>query len=148
VKKLISIGIVLALLVTFLMPVAVGAQCPGTTGATSANCAECGVEGPCPAPVPTNCGTDTVGGGLLWALLGTTYIMGRAVGDVTEHLAGTLGCYVDELATPTFGLMGAVMTGIAGLLDGLGTMVPSIADILGPISTMLTDIVDQIKALM
>jgi hypothetical protein len=143
VKKLISIGIVLALLVTFLMPVAVGAQCP--SGATSDYCATCGVQGPCPAQVPTNCGTDTVGGGLLWALLGTTYIMGRAVGDVTEHLAGSLGCYVDELATPTFGVIGAITTGIAGLLDGLGTML-GFADILGPIATMLTDIADQIKA--
>jgi hypothetical protein len=145
VKKLISIGIVLALLVTFLMPVAVGAQCPGTVGATSEYCANCGVQGPCPAPVPTNCGTDTVGGGLLWALLGTTYIMGRAVGDVTEHLAGTLGCYVDELATPTFGVIGAITTGIAGLLNGLGTLI-GYTDILGPIATMLTDIADQIKA--
>jgi hypothetical protein len=143
VKKLISIGIVLALLVTFLMPVAVGAQCP--SGATSDYCATCGVQGPCPAQVPTNCGTDTVGGGLLWALLGTTYIMGRAVGDVTEHLAGSLGCYVDELATPTFGVIGAITTGIAGLLDGLGTLI-GFADILGPIATMLTDIADQIKA--
>ena len=133
-RKLISIGIVLALLVTFLVPVAVGAQCPCPDGTASDEC--CGVDPPCPADVPTDCGTNTVGGALLWTILGTSYIMGRAVGDVTEHMAGTLGCYVDDLAPPTFGVMGALMDGIGGLVGGLGAMI-GMEDLLDPIAGML-----------
>jgi len=127
VRKLISIGLVIALLVTFLVPVAVGAQ---------RDCDECGPGEPCPADVPEDCGTDTIGGALLWSLLGTTFIMGRAIGDTTEHLAGTLGCYVDELAAPTFGVLGAILDGLGGLLAGLGDMI-GMTGILGPIGDML-----------
>jgi hypothetical protein len=134
VKKLISIGIVLALLVTFLVPVAVGAQ---------DNCATCGPGEPCSMQIPP-CKTDTVGGALLWTLLGTTAIMGKAVGDTTSHIAGTLGCYVDKLAAPTFGLMGVVATGLGGLLDGLGTMI-GMTSIIGPIATMLKSISTEIQ---
>ncbi len=136
-RKLISIGIVLALLVTFVVPVAVGAQ----------DCDTCGVDGPCPAPVPTDCGTNTVGGALLWTMLGTSYIMGRAVGDVTEHMAGTLGCFVDELAPPTFGVMGALMDGIGGLVGGLGGML-GMEDILDPIAGMLESLADVLADLL
>lgn len=137
-RKLISIGIVLALLVTFLVPVAVGA---------ADNCDTCGVDNPCPAEVPTDCGTNTVGGALLWTLLGTSYIMGRAVGDVTEHMAGTLGCFVDELAPPSFGVMGALMNGIGGLVGGLGEML-DMENILTPIADMLADIADVLDDLL
>jgi len=135
VRKLISIGLVIALLVTFLVPVAVGAQEPDP-------CDVCGPGEPCPAETP-ECNTDTLGGALLWTLLGTSYIMGRAVGDTTEHIAGTLGCWVDELSTPAFGLMGALMEGLGGLLGGLGAMI-GMSDILDPIGDMLTGIADVI----
>ena len=137
-RKLISIGIVLALLVTFLVPVAVGAQDP--------NCEECGVPGPCPAEVPP-CQTDTVGGALLWTILGTSYIMGRAVGDTTEHMAGTLGCYVDDLAAPTFGVMGALMEGIGGLVGGLGGMI-GMENIFDPIANMLQNLADVVEDML
>ncbi len=133
-RKLISIGLIIALLVTFLVPVAVGAQ---------QDCETCGVDAPCPAPVPTDCGTRTVGGALLWSLLGTTFIMGRAVGDVTEHLAGTLGCWVDQLAVPTFGVVGAITEGLGGLLGGLGGML-GMEDIFDPIASMLQALADVI----
>jgi hypothetical protein len=147
VKKLISIGIVLALLVTFLMPVAVGAQCPGGCPGTTTDECVCGPDDPCAANPPTNCGTDSVGGGVLWALLGTTYIMGKAVGDVTQQLAGSLGCYVDELSAPVFGIVGALLTGVGGIVDGLGTMI-GMTDILGPIATMLKDIATTLEDLL
>jgi hypothetical protein len=135
VRKLISIGLILALLVTFLVPVAVGA---------AQNCTECGVDAPCPADVPP-CTTDTAGGAILWTLLGTSYIMGRAVGDTTEHIAGTLGCYVDELAKPVGGVVYSLMNGLGGLLEGLGTMI-GMEDIFGPLADMLTGIADAMKA--
>jgi len=135
VRKLISIGLIVALLVTFLVPVAVGAQ-------EQDPCDVCGVDAPCPAEVP-ECQTDTVGGALLWSLLGTSFIMGRAVGDTTEHLAGTLGCWVDELAVPTFGVAGAILEGLGGLLGGLGEML-GMEGIFNPIGDMLAALADVI----
>ncbi len=73
--------------------------------------------------------------------------MGRAVGDVTEHMAGTLGCYVDELAPPTFGVMGALMEGIGGLVGGLGAMI-GMEDLLDPIAGMLESIADVLADLL
>jgi len=139
VRKLISISLIIALLVTFLVPVAVGAQ---GDYVPSDYCEACGPEEPCPMPTPP-CTTDTVGGALLWSLLGTSAIMGRAVGDTTEHLAGTLGCWVDELAVPTFGLIGALMEGIGGLVGGLGEML-GMEGIFGPIGDMLAGLADVI----
>jgi hypothetical protein len=136
VRKLISIGLIIALLVTFLVPVAVGAQ--------GVDCDVCGPGEPCPADVPDDCGTETIGGALLWSLLGTTFIMGRAIGDTTEHLAGTLGGYVDELAPPTFGVLGAVLDGLGGLLAGLGDMI-GMSGLLGPIGDMLEAIAGVIQ---
>jgi hypothetical protein len=73
--------------------------------------------------------------------------MGRAVGDVTETLAGTLGCYVDELAVPVFGLVAALSNGLGGLLSGLGTML-GMSDIFDPIGKMLTDLASVIQDLL
>jgi hypothetical protein len=91
--------------------------------------------------------TKSAGGAVLWSLLATTYIMGRAVGDVTETLAGTLGCYVDTLAKPLGGAIAAVFTGLGGLLKGLGTLI-GMEDILDPIGDMLMEIEDLIKEFM
>ncbi|MGA8849438.1 MAG: hypothetical protein WB564_06430 [Dehalococcoidia bacterium] len=138
-RKLISIGLVLALLVMFVVPVAVAAD---------GNCTTCPTaDTPCPVPTPA-CATRSPGGALLWALLGTTYIMGNAVGDVTEHLAGTLGCYVDVLAKPLGGVVEALATGLGGLIKGLGSLVPSIADVVTPLGQMLIDLGAQIESFM
>jgi hypothetical protein len=153
VRKLISISLIIALLVTFLVPVAVSAEecdCGDLSQEDCdeycENCAECGPDMPCPMPTPP-CTTDTVGGALLWSLLGTSAIMGRAVGDTTEHLAGTLGCWVDDLAVPTFGLIGALLEGIGGLLGGLGGML-GMSDIFDPLGDMLAGLADVIADFM
>jgi hypothetical protein len=138
VRKLISISLIIALLVTFLVPVAVGAA----DYQPSTHCDECAPEEVCPMETP-DCTTDTVGGALLWSLLGTSAIMGRAVGDTTEHLAGTLGCWVDELAVPTFGLIGALLEGIGGLLGGLGGLI-GMESIFDPLGDMLAGLADVI----
>ena len=136
-RKLISISVVIALLVTFLVPVA--------AGAAEQNCTECGPLNPCPVDVPEDCaGTDTMGGAVLWTLLGTSYIMGRAVGDTTEHIAGTLGCYVDELAVPVFGVIAVLADGIGGLLEGLGDML-GMEGIFGPLADMLTGLAEALE---
>jgi hypothetical protein len=131
VRKLISIGLILALLVTFVVPVVVAAQSQ---------------SGNCTVPTP-ECSTRSPGGAILWALLGTTYIMGRAVGDVTEHLAGTLGCWVDVLARPVGGVLMAVAEGLGGLLSGLGDLI-GMEGILGPIGDMLTSLADVLSEYM
>jgi hypothetical protein len=73
--------------------------------------------------------------------------MGRAVGDVTEHLAGTLGCYVDELAVPVFGLIAALAEGLGGLLGGLGGLI-GMESIFDPIGQMLTDLAGVLADLL
>jgi len=142
VRKLISIGLILALLVTFVVPVTVGAQGVDPQEYWD-ECEECGPEAPCPVPIPP-CQTETAGGAILWTLLGTAYLMGQAVGDTTEHIAGTLGCYVDGLARPLGGLIYAVMNGLGGLLEGLGSMI-GMEDIFGPIGDMLSGIADVME---
>jgi hypothetical protein len=117
---------------------------PGTPGnPPSDECAECGPESPCVVPIP-ECQTETAGGGVLWSILGTTYIMGKAVGDVTEHIAGTLGCFVDELAVPTFGVIGVLTTGLGELLSGVGDLL-NMGYIFDPLGEMLSGIGNVIQ---
>jgi len=73
--------------------------------------------------------------------------MGRAIGDVTEHIAGTLGCWVDELAGPTFGVIGALTEGLGGLLSGVGELV-GMSDIFDPLGEMLSSIGNVIENLL
>ena len=139
-RKLISIGLVIALLVTFVVPVATLAQSP---------CAPSSPQGACPSCGNATCpnGPKTMGGALLWTLLATTYIMGRAVGDVTETIAGTLGCWVDKLAPPAFGIIADLADGVGGLLKGLGTLL-GMSDIFDPLGTMLSALAADLKALL
>jgi len=116
---------------------------PGNPGGPSSECEECGPGSPCVLPIP-ECQTETAGGGLLWSILGTTYIMGKAVGDVTEHIAGTLGCFVDELAVPTFGVIGVLAEGLGGLISGVGELV-GMSDIFDPLGEMLSGLGNIIK---
>jgi len=107
---------------------------------------ECCPESPCAVATP-ECQTETLGGGLLWSVLGTAYIMGRAVGDVTEHIAGTLGCWVDELGAPTFGGIGVLTEGLGGLISGVGDLI-GMSDIFDPLGEMLSAIGNVIEDLL
>jgi hypothetical protein len=106
-------------------------------------CEECGPESPCAVSIP-ECQTKSPGGGLLWSILGSTYIMGKAVGDVTEQLAGTLGCFIDDLAVPTFGAIGAITTGLGGMISGVGDLL-NMGAIFDPIGDMLLAIGNAIE---
>jgi len=120
---------------------------PGNpSGAPPSECAECDPGSPCALPTP-ECPNETLGGSLLWSLLGTIDIMGKAVGDVTEHMAGTLGCWVDELGVPTFGVVSALTEGLGELLSGLGELV-GISDIFDPLGEMLSEIGNVIEDLL
>jgi len=111
VKKLISMGVVLALLVTFMVPVAVGADDRCTY--TPPDCPE--------LPAKT---TRSLAGAMVWTTLAATDIMGTAVAQTTGMLACNLGGWSDEL--------GVVATeGIAVLLEGVGGVLPELADIIG-----------------
>lgn len=108
-----------------------------------AGCEVCGPESPCAVTTP-ECQTDTLGGGVLWSILGTVYIMGKGIGDVTEHIAGTLGCFVDELAVPTFSVIGVLAEGLGGLISGVGELV-GMSDIFNPLGEMLSGLGSIIK---
>jgi hypothetical protein len=108
VRKLISIGVILALLVTFMVPVVVGAQ------------EEC--ENPCDYE-PPECGplppktTKTLAGAAVWTYLGVQDIMGRAVCATTGQMACNLGGWSDELGVIAVDVSAQVLDGVAGLVE-------------------------------
>jgi hypothetical protein len=125
VRKLISIGVVLALLVTFMVPVVVGAQdecCDYTPP-------ECG-----PLPEKT---TKTLAGAAVWTMLGVQDIMGRAVCATTGQMACNLGGWSDELGVIAVDVTGVALDGLAGILEyvmdsflGMAELGTSIGDLL------------------
>jgi len=132
VRKLLSIGIVLALLVTFVVPVVVAAQ------------DECGEwTPPDAAPMPDRT-TKTLAGATMWTLLGTMDIMGGAVCAVTGQMAANLGGWSDELGVIAVDVTGAALEGVAGLVEfafdsflGMKDLGISIGDLLRGIAEAL-----------
>ena len=111
-RKLLSIGIVLALLVTFVVPVVVAAQ---------DEC--CEWTPPDAAPIPDRT-TKTLAGGVMWTLLGVSDIMGKAVCATTGQMAANLGGWSDEL--------GVIGVGVAAsALSGIGDLIPALLSALG-----------------
>ena len=105
-RKLLSIGIVLALLVTFIVPVVVAAQ--------DDEC--CDYTPPEAVPLPDRI-TKTLAGSVMWTLLGTSDIMGKAVCATTAMMAGNLGGWSDELGVIGVEITASAMDGIAGLVE-------------------------------
>ena len=108
-RKLFSIGIVLALLVTFMVPIAVGAQdeCPDPP------CPYCPPEG---SPLPPK-NTKTLAGAAVWTMLGVSDIMGRAVCATTGQMVGNLGGWSDELGVIAVDVAAVALDGLAGILE-------------------------------
>jgi hypothetical protein len=134
VRKLISIGVILALLVTFVVPVVVAAEEENPCDYTPPE------GGPLPAKT-----TKTLAGAAVWTYLGVQDIMGRAVCATTGQMAANLGGWSDELGIIAVDVSGAVLDGLAGLVEAaikqflpdyeaLGT---SVADMLRSISSAL-----------
>ena len=111
-RKFLSIGIVLALLITFVVPVVVAAQ---------DEC--CEWTPPDAAPLPAKI-TKTLAGGVMWTMLGTMDIMGQAVCATTGLMAGNLGGWSDEL-----GVIAVDVTSTA--LSGIGDLIPALLSALG-----------------
>jgi len=133
VRKLLSIGIVLALLVTFVVPVVVAAQ--------DEEC--CEYTPPDAAPMPDRT-TKTLAGATMWTLLGTMDIMGGAVCAVTGQMAANLGGWSDELGVIAVDVTGAALEGVAGLVEfafdsflGMKDLGISIGDLLRGIAEAL-----------
>ena len=131
-RKLLSIGIVLALLVTFVVPVVVAAQ---------DEC--CEWTPPDAAPLPDRT-TKTLAGGVMWTLLGVSDIMGKAVCATTGQMAANLGGWSDELGVIGVEITGAALDGIAGLVEfafdeflGMAELGTSIGDLLRGIAEVL-----------
>jgi energy-converting hydrogenase Eha subunit A len=134
VRKLLSIGIVLALLVTFIVPVAVAAQ-------DQDECCEWAPPTAVPMPDRT---TKTLAGATMWTLLGVTDIMGKAVCATTGQMAANLGGWSDELGVIGVEITGAAMEGIAGLIEyvfesflDMGELGTSLGDLLRGIAEVL-----------
>jgi hypothetical protein len=135
VRKLISIGVILALLVTFMVPVALGAQ------------EEC--ENPCDYE-PPECGplpertTKTLAGAAVWTMLGVTDIMGRAVCATTGQMACNLGGWSDELGVIAVDVSGAALDGLAGILEYVMEEFLDMADLGTSIGDLLRGIAEAI----
>jgi hypothetical protein len=135
VRKLISIGVILALLVTFMVPVALGAQ------------EEC--ENPCDYE-PPECGplpertTKTLAGAAVWTMLGVTDIMGRAVCATTGQMACNLGVWSDELGVIAVDVSGAALDGLAGILEYVMEEFLDMADLGTSIGDLLRGIAEAI----
>ena len=131
-RKLLSIGIILALLVTFIVPVAVAAQ---------DDC--CEWTPPASVPMPDRT-TKTLAGASMWTLLGVTDIMGKAVCATTGQLAANLGGWSDELGVIGVDVTVAALDGIGPLLEyvmgeflGMADLGASIADLISGIADAL-----------
>ena len=131
-RKLLSIGIVLALLVTFIVPVVVAAQ---------DDC--CEWTPPTCAPMPDRT-TKTLAGATMWTLLGVTDIMGKAVCATTGQMAANLGGWSDELGVIGVDVTVAALQGVSGLLEyvmaeflGMADLGTSLADLINGIADAL-----------
>jgi len=136
VRKLISIGVVLALLVTFMVPVVVGAQ------------EEC--ENPCDYEAP-ECGplpdktTKTLAGAAVWTYLGVQDIMGRAVCATTGQMACNLGGWSDELGVIAVDVSAAVLEGLGDLVVAvIKQFVPDYEDLGKSVADILDGIAEAI----
>jgi len=133
VKKLFSIGIVLALLVTFVVPVAIAAQ---------DECCEWTPPNAVPLPDRT---TKTLAGATMWTLLGVTDIMGKAVCATTGQMAANLGGWSDELGVIGVDVTVAALKGIGGLIDGvIGQFLPDFADLGAGVVDLINGIADAL----
>jgi len=136
VRKLISIGVVLALLVTFMVPAAMGAQdeCDNP----------CDYEAPECGPLPSKT-TKTLAGAAVWTYLGVQDIMGRAVCATTGQMACNLGGWSDELGVIAVDVSAAVLDGLAGLIESVvDAFLEEYAELGTAIGDMLRQIADAI----
>ena len=132
-RKLISIGIVLALLVTFMVPVVVGAQ---------DDC--CDYTPPDGGPLPAKT-TKTLAGAAVWTYLGVQDIMGRAVCATTGQMAANLGGWSDELGVIAVDVGASVLDGLAGLVEAaIDQFLPDFGDLGTSIADMLRGIAEAI----
>ena len=137
-RKLLSIGIVLALLVTFIVPVAVAAQdeCEDPCGWTPPDC----------APMPDRT-TKTLAGATVWTMLGVADTMGKAVCTTTGLMACNLGGWSDELGVVGVDVTVAALGGVAGLLEyamaeflGMAELGESLAELINNIADALAGV--------
>jgi hypothetical protein len=134
VRKLLSIGVILALLVTFIVPVAVAAQ--------DDDC--CEWTPPTAAPMPDRT-TKTLAGATMWTLLGVSDVMGKAVCATTGLMAANLGGWSDELGVIGVDITVAALKGIGPLLEGvIGQFLPDFADLAGGVVDLLDGIADAL----
>jgi len=133
VRKLLSIGIVLALLVTFIVPVVVAAQ------------DDCCEWTPPPAvPMPDRT-TKTLAGATMWTLLGVTDIMGKAVCATTGQMAANLGGWSDELGVIGVDVTVAALQGVSGLVEYVFTSFLDMADLGASVADLISGIADALS---
>jgi hypothetical protein len=132
VRKLLSIGIVLALLVTFIVPVVVVAQ------------DDCCEWTPPPAvPMPDRT-TKTLAGATMWTLLGVTDIMGKAVCATTGQMAANMGGWSDELGVIGVDVTVAALDGIGPLLEYVMGEFLGMADLGASLAGLISGIADAL----
>jgi len=135
VRKLLSIGIVLALLVTFVVPVVVAAQ--------DDEC--CGYTPPEAVPLPDRI-TKTMAGSVMWTLLGVSDIMGQAVCATTSQMAANMGGWSDELGVIGVDITSTALDGLATLLEkAIGQFLPDFEELGIAVGDLLRNIAEALK---
>jgi len=135
VRKLLSIGIVLALLVTFVVPVVVAAQ--------DDEC--CGYTPPEAVPLPDRI-TKTMAGSVMWTLLGVSDIMGKAVCATTTQMAANMGGWSDELGVIGVDITSTALDGLATLLEkAIGQFLPDFEELGIAVGDLLRNIAEALK---
>jgi len=134
VKKFITTGVILALLVTIMVPLAVGAQDD-----------RCEYQPPdCPElPAKT---TRSLAGAAVWTTLAATDIMGTAVAQTTGMLACNLGGWSDELGIIAAEGLGVVLVELGPLVEALGELI-GMPDLFAPIASILVRLGEVISDL-
>ena len=134
-RKLLSIGIVLALLVTFVVPVVVAAQ--------DDEC--CGYTPPEAVPLPDRI-TKTMAGSVMWTLLGVSDIMGQAVCATTSQMAANMGGWSDELGVIGVDITSTALDGLATLLEkAIGQFLPDFEELGIAVGDLLRNIAEALK---
>jgi len=133
VRKLVSISVVLALLLTFAMPLAVGA------------CDDCSYVPPEGPPLPEKT-TKTMAGAAVWSFLGITDVMGKAVCTVTSLMAGNLGGWSDEIGIIATEAVQGIMEGLADVVEAaIKQFVPDFEEIGTGLANILRSIASAIR---
>jgi hypothetical protein len=90
--------------------------------------------------------TKTLAGAMVWTMLGTADVMGKAVCATTAQMACNLGGWSDELGVIGVGVTAAALSGIGGLLGAVvDAFLPAYGDLGDAVAAFLDQIAEALQ---